>query len=230
MTKIFDKIAHRYDGWYEQDMGRLIHQIQRQLVFKHLDPVKGQKLLDIGCGTGQYSIELARVGLEVTGIDSSEHMLAYAQKKSQELKLNARFIEVDSQEFDYEKSYYDKVICVLALEYFTNPQKVLKKAYSSLKRGGKLVVGVIQANSPWSSFYKEMANNDELSVYKHASFYKPDDLRKKLTWGHFFYEEALYFSPNLEDIDVIHARAIEDAMIGKASANAGFACCVWIKK
>ncbi len=50
---------------------------------------KTKRILDIGCGTGRHSIELARRGWKVTGIDLSESQLARARQKAEEAKVKA---------------------------------------------------------------------------------------------------------------------------------------------
>ena len=52
---------------------------------------EGRLMLDLACGTGSLSVEMARLGYEVIGVDGSQEMLAYAQQKAYEADLPIRF-------------------------------------------------------------------------------------------------------------------------------------------
>lgn len=70
---------------------------------------RGASILDVGCGTGRHSIELARRGYAVTGIDLSEGMLAKARAKAE--GLNVEFIQGDATDFDLGRTF-DAAICL----------------------------------------------------------------------------------------------------------------------
>lgn len=52
-----------------------------------LDPKPGERILDVGCGTGQLTAEIARAGAEVTGIDSSPAMIEEARRNFSEIRF-----------------------------------------------------------------------------------------------------------------------------------------------
>jgi len=112
----------------------------------------GAKILDVGCGTGRHSIELARRGFDVTGIDLSEAMLAKARAKA--VGLNVRFIQADATKFVFDEPF-DAVIglCEGAFgllsttdEPVFQPLKILGNVSSSLKPGGLAVFTVLSAS------------------------------------------------------------------------------------
>lgn len=105
-------------------------------------------IIDIGCGTGRHSIELAKRGFNVTGIDISEGMLKEAEKTSREANVNVRFIKADAVNFKTEEKF-DAAICLcegafalLALD--ENPEehdyKILKNINSCLKTGAMFIL------------------------------------------------------------------------------------------
>lgn len=71
MKQLFDKKADSYDEWYRTAAGRFVDRIEKEAVFSYLEPQAGMSVLDIGCGTGNYSLALAGKGLKVTGVDIS---------------------------------------------------------------------------------------------------------------------------------------------------------------
>jgi SAM-dependent methyltransferase len=71
----------------------------------------GASFLDIGCGTGRHSIELARRGYAVTGVDISEGMLAQAKEKAGAAGVRIDFQLANAADFSFEKKF-DAAICL----------------------------------------------------------------------------------------------------------------------
>jgi ubiquinone/menaquinone biosynthesis C-methylase UbiE len=88
----FDEMAREYDAAFtETAVGRAL----REIVWSHLDDVFGpsQQVLDLGCGTGEDALHLARAGVKVTAADMSAEMIAVAEAKMR------RLAEVEPIEF-----------------------------------------------------------------------------------------------------------------------------------
>lgn len=78
---LFDQEASTYDNWYNTPLGSFVDRLEKELIAKSAQPQAGEKALDLGCGTGIFTIWLAKQGLDVTGIDLSSEMLAKAREK-----------------------------------------------------------------------------------------------------------------------------------------------------
>lgn len=72
---------------------------------------KGMSILDIGCGTGRHSIELAKRGFRVTGLDFSAAMLGKARKKAMDANVDVEWMEADATDFKLDR-VYDAAICL----------------------------------------------------------------------------------------------------------------------
>lgn len=86
----FDRLATRYDAvWTNSPFGRL----QREAVWRHLDLLirRGDRVLDIGCGTGEDALHLARLGAQVLALDASPEMVRIARGKG----VNARLLPIE---------------------------------------------------------------------------------------------------------------------------------------
>lgn len=103
------------------------------------------KVLDLGSGTGECSVQLAQVGFDVTAVDLSEHMLSVAQDKAIEAKLPIKFLQQDMRDLDTGEMYDIVTIFCDSLNYVTDLEGVkatLAKVYQHLKPGGIVLFDV----------------------------------------------------------------------------------------
>ncbi len=107
---------------------------------------EGAKILDLACGVGRHSLELARRGYEVTGLDLSETYMKDASKRAEEEGLNVEFVTEDMRTFVGEE-YYDAAINFWSsFGYFEEEEdnyQVLENVYTSLKKGGIFLIDVM---------------------------------------------------------------------------------------
>ena len=80
---LFDTWPERYDRWFTTPLGRLVKQYEKELIFELLRPEKGERILDAGCGTGIFTIDILATGACVVGLDISMPMLVRAGQKIQ---------------------------------------------------------------------------------------------------------------------------------------------------
>lgn len=103
----------------------------------------GERILDIGFGCGETSIELAqKVGLkgQVHGVDISVAMVQAAEKKAREKAVaNVSFECADAQTRTFPIDYYDLVFSRFGVMFFDDPISAFNNLYASLKPGGRLV-------------------------------------------------------------------------------------------
>ncbi len=118
---------------------------KQEYLYEHWEPFvsdlivkysKGHIVLDLGCGTGKYSFEIAKHAKKVFALDSSERMLDYAKKKYPEMK----FIYADATNTPLEDNSIDVVFSFGLLEYVKNKEKLIKEISRLLKHGGTAIV------------------------------------------------------------------------------------------
>jgi ubiquinone/menaquinone biosynthesis C-methylase UbiE len=97
-----------------------------------------QRLLDIGCGSGQSAIPAARLGHQVTGIDIAENLIEYANEVASLEGLDARFDVGDAEDLPYEDNSFDVVITMIGAMFAPQPDKVASEIARVLRPGGKL--------------------------------------------------------------------------------------------
>lgn len=110
---------------------------------KHLKMKKGMKVLDLCCGPGRITLELARRGYNVTGVDHMQFFLEEARKRARREKLRCTFVRGDMRTF-VRSDTFDVVLNIFtSFGYFKDQrqnQRVLRNIFESLKPGGKLLI------------------------------------------------------------------------------------------
>src|SRR6056297_1512263 len=110
---------------------------------------KDQKILDLGCGPGLYSKELAEKGYSVTGVDLSKRSIEYAKAQVSNKELNLEYKVQNFLELDYKEEYDVVLLLYCELGALTNQERnqLLKKVNAALKPGGKFVFDVFTENN-----------------------------------------------------------------------------------
>jgi trans-aconitate methyltransferase len=99
-----------------------------------LDPQAGERILDLGCGTGHLTAELAAQGALVTGLDASASMVAQARTNYPKL----RFMLADASNFTVDEPF-DAVFSNAVLHWIPDAARVIASVYRALKPGGRFV-------------------------------------------------------------------------------------------
>jgi 2-polyprenyl-3-methyl-5-hydroxy-6-metoxy-1,4-benzoquinol methylase len=101
------------------------------------------KILDLCCGFGRMSAELARVGFSVTGVDITESYLQTAREEADYENLNIEYIKADAREFK-RAGYFDTAVNLyISFGYFADQNddfSLVKNAFESLKKGGSFII------------------------------------------------------------------------------------------
>ncbi len=104
-----------------------------------LDGRDCQKVLDIGCGPGFFSVLLAQMGYQVTAVDYTENMLAEAQENAAAYHVCVDFQRMDAQALDFEDEKFDLVISRNVLWNLEDPRRAYREWLRVLKKGGRLI-------------------------------------------------------------------------------------------
>ncbi|WP_129631210.1 class I SAM-dependent methyltransferase [Candidatus Oscillochloris fontis] len=104
-----------------------------------------ETILDLACGGGRHSIELAQRGLTVVGLDASERVLAHARNRASELDLSVTFVQGDMRNLTDVGRFDAILIMNSSLGFFDDPTnlQVLAGAARALAPGGKLLLQCI---------------------------------------------------------------------------------------
>lgn len=107
-----------------------------------LNPQRGERIVDVGCGCGQTSLALAdRVGPAgaVTGVDISHPMLEEARRRARAAGVGqAEFVEADAQTYAFAPASFDAAFSRFGVMFFADPPAAFANIRKALKPGGRL--------------------------------------------------------------------------------------------
>ena len=153
----FDSIAEDFDSYYESPRGvadRMINEWLRrpglvkrlQIALDFSDPVQGKRILDVGCGSGKFVVECAKKGAKVVGVDVSEEMVRLAENACRMNGVTAEFIVGDIH--DLQLNGFDVCVCLGVVEYFQDPEPLIRKIFHAVVPGGRIVMSVPSLLAP----------------------------------------------------------------------------------
>jgi len=173
----FDDIAHQYDAWFTTPLGAAVDAWEKELTWRLARPEPGQKVLDIGTGTANYLLELARMGLDCTGLDVGHRMLLRARRKALEWRVGLKLVTATGESLPFSNRCFDLVLSVTAFEFFPDPAQAVREMARVCRPGGRIVVGVLNRWSVWAA-RRRLRSWFRESIFTHCRFYAyPEMLR-----------------------------------------------------
>ena len=103
---------------------------------------EGQTILDLGCGPGSCSLELAEIvgpNGKVVALDRSKSFITYLDAHAKKLNLPIATIHSDFNEMKLENKSLDGMYSRWALAWIPNPEEIISKVVKALKPGGRMV-------------------------------------------------------------------------------------------
>jgi len=154
MTQINTGNREWFQDWaneYDTTLGKVKrHHALLDRVVRVSGVKSGDRVLDIGCGTGLLSLKfLDKAGCTVTAIDSSAEMLTIFQGKIEKFGLTGRVRceQRSAEEMDYGPGRFDIVAATVSLHHVKEKQPVVDRIYESLADGGRFVLGEIDLDT-----------------------------------------------------------------------------------
>lgn len=141
---LFNSIAEDYDK-LNHILSLGVDRTWRKRAIKCIAEDKPQRILDIACGTGDFSLEIARrtnPETMIVGLDLSEGMLEVMDRKVAEAGLSGRIStrQGNSEAMDFADDSFDRVTIAFGIRNFENRETALKEILRILKPGGRLVI------------------------------------------------------------------------------------------
>ena len=147
-------------------------------------PLKGLKILDIGCGGGLISEPMSRLGASVTGIDASLKNIKLAQSHSIKNNLKINYLNTSPEKMN-ETVKYDVILNLEVVEHVENVDLYFKSCAKLLKRNGIMFTATL--NRSFTSFIKAIIGAEyilrwlPIGTHDWNKFFKPKELEDKIT-------------------------------------------------
>lgn len=152
---VFEETALEYDKWFETH--KWVYQSEVEAVRKFI-PETG-KGIEIGVGTGRFSIPF---GIKV-GVEPAKAMAEIARKRG------IHVYEAKAEHLPFQENSFDFALIVTTLCFVENPFQALREIKRILKPDGKIIIGMLDEDSPLGRLYKEKRLTSKF--YRDAKFY-----------------------------------------------------------
>lgn len=178
----FSDLAHRW--WDKESEFRPLHDINplRLDWIDQLTPLKGLRVLDVGCGGGILADSMARKGATVLGIDLAGKALKVAQLHALEAQTQGvEYREISAEALAVEQpGSFDVVTCMEMLEHVPDPSLVVKACAALVKPGGHVFFSTINRNAKAFLFAivgaEYVLNMLPRGTHEYAKLIKPSEL------------------------------------------------------
>lgn len=203
MADSFEPTAYR--RWFSP-LGRRVDADEKAVVFALADLKPGDRVLDIGCGDGNYTGRAAERTGSAVGLDRDPAMLAAAAARHRDVR-GLDWIEGDATLVPFPDASFDVVLAITVLCFVRDRRAVIAEAHRVLRPGGRLVIGELGRFSWWAieRRLRGLAGN---ATWRAAHFFSPHELQELLrTAG---------------CVDVVHRSAVFNPPIA-CFARSGFA-------
>jgi ubiquinone/menaquinone biosynthesis C-methylase UbiE len=166
----FDEFGKLSTGFTDELLYRYDDKLRRKAFSSKIDLKKKPKILDVGCNYGPWTLSLAKMGLDVTGIDISSQAIKEAKKIAFDNNVQIRYLAKKAEDIEFGDEKFDIILSVTVLQHILDDKlysKSLRKFHKYLEEGGKLVLIESAPNRK---------KRDKLSYKKERTFRKQIDL------------------------------------------------------
>jgi SAM-dependent methyltransferase len=126
----------------------------------------------VGCGSGQLALIAARDGVQVTGVDIAENLIARARERAAAERLSARFEVADAEELPFQDGSFDVVASLIGAMFAPRPDLVASELLRVCAPGGTIAMGNWTAAGFVGQMFKAIAR-----------FIAPANMPSPLLWG-----------------------------------------------
>lgn len=184
MINVWEKFFNNQAKGYHKEPWTVgtIHEVD--FIEEHLSLQKSMNILDVGCGTGRHSLEMARRGYNITGIDIADKMLDEARKIAKAEGLSVEFIQADATKFAFDKDF-DAAICLcegafglldVTEEPFLRDLKIIRNICNCLKQNGLFLLTCASALPHIRRWNDDDVRNGIYDLENFVETFKMDDM------------------------------------------------------
>jgi ubiquinone biosynthesis O-methyltransferase len=140
-----------YSRWRASEIGTITEGLEGQLILELVGDARGRKVLDVGCGDGEFALELTKRGARVTGIDASTAMIQSAKRRAKQHNADINFQVAVAEQLPFQAEQFDVVTAITILCFVGDAAPVFREIARVLRPGGRLVIGELGKWSSWAA-------------------------------------------------------------------------------
>lgn len=160
----YELLFENYSNTYDKEVFTQGTLQEVDFIEKEINFDKNISILDVGCGTGRHSVELAKRGYQVTGFDLSEDQLKAAQKKADKANVVIPFFRKDARNFKFDTKFDLAImLCEGGFSLMETDEEnfaILKNVVDSLNAGGKFIFTTLSVLFPIFNELKKFHNEN----------------------------------------------------------------------
>lgn len=188
---IFDKYAEEYDAWY--DTNSWVYQSELKALEMLLP--QGGKGVEIGVGTGRFSVPF---GITV-GVEPSGAMAEIARSRGMTI-YNAK-----AENLPFDDNTFDFALMVTTICFLEDPLQALKEIRRILRPTGKIIIGMLDKDSPLGKEYDSKKKSSKF--YQYAKFYSVNQVMEWLRiaeYSHIHVMQTIFQKPeNITALELV---------------------------
>ncbi len=175
MGHVFDfHEAAAYEHWFNRPHNRAAFELETRLLRDLLQPMRGESVVDIGCGTGACMAAFLEMGLQVAGLDPSTYMLDLALKKiGHRVELYRGYAE----DLPFDDNSFNYACLFTTLEFVEDPKKALEEAFRVAK--DRVFIGVLNRYAI-KGIQRRVRGIFAPSIFNHARFFSVWELKQMI--------------------------------------------------
>ena len=164
-----------YDAWYGTERGRWIGETEYRLLADKLAPRAGERVLDVGCGTGWFTRHLAHdlsgPSGPVTGLDLNADALRFAAQHD----ATSAYVQADARRLPFADNAFDRVCSIAALCFVDTWPLALAEIVRVTRK--RFAIGLLNRHS---ALWLEKGRRGGTGAYRGAHWHTPAELRRAL--------------------------------------------------
>ena len=164
--KVFDRLSAYYDAWFDSPRGKALFRAEVECL-RRLMPADTSGWVEVGVGSGRFA-----EALDVPeGMDPSAPLLELAAGRGIETTRGT------GEDLPYGTDTLDGILLVVTLCFLDDPERAMREFARVLRPDGRLLVGIVPADSPWGREYAQKSDEDH-PFYSVARFYTCRQVRE----------------------------------------------------
>jgi ubiquinone/menaquinone biosynthesis C-methylase UbiE len=166
--------AVAYDQWLKRPQPQAAFALEMQLMRDLLQPMRGETILDVGCGTGACLKAYLEMGLRVTGLDPSTYMLDIALDK---IGNRASLYRGYAEDLPFDDNSFSYASLFTSLEFVDDPKKSLEEAFRVAK--DRVFIGVLNRYAI-KGIQRRVKGIFTPTIFNHAQFFSVWELKQMI--------------------------------------------------